>query len=259
MAILSCWLWSTAFVGVKIGLQYHTPLQFAGIRFFISGILIFIYFGKPRPVLYRIKIQHSNLSCSLHLFRYLLNMPCFTVGLNLVPSALGAMIIGSSPLFVAIVAHFAFQNDKMTWLKTFSILIGVAGIAIITLGRSKVKMKGELELLGIGLLLINNFISGYSNVLVAKSPAKMSPVVLSSTSLTIGGLMLFLVSIPVEGIHHGPFPPTYFYALAWLSFLSAAAITIWYSLLKRPNVKVSVLNVWKFLIPVSGAILSWIN
>jgi hypothetical protein len=29
-------------------------------------------------------------------------------------------------------------------------------------------------------------------------------------------------------------------------------------LLKRPGVKVSDLNFWKFLIPVAGAILSWI-
>jgi len=29
-------------------------------------------------------------------------------------------------------------------------------------------------------------------------------------------------------------------------------------LLKRPGVKVSDLNFWKFIIPVSGAILSWI-
>ncbi|MFW5832260.1 MAG: DMT family transporter, partial [Prolixibacteraceae bacterium] len=179
-------------------------------------------------------------------------------GLNLVPGALGAMIIGSSPLFVAIVAHFAFHNDKMTFLKTFSILIGVAGIAVITLGRTKVEMKNELEYLGIGLLLVNNLISGYSNVLVAKTPAQMSPMVLSSTSLMLGGLLLFTVSLPVEGLNFGPFPAEYYYALAWLSFLSAAAITIWYALLKRPAVKVSVLNVWKFLIPVSGAALSWI-
>jgi drug/metabolite transporter (DMT)-like permease len=43
-----------------------------------------------------------------------------------------------------------------------------------------------------------------------------------------------------------------------LSFLSAAAISIWYTLLKRPGVKVSSLNMWKFIIPVLGAILSWL-
>jgi drug/metabolite transporter (DMT)-like permease len=70
--------------------------------------------------------------------------------------------------------------------------------------------------------------------------------------------MLTLVSIPVEGVNLGPFPLEYYAALAWLSFLSAAAISIWFVLLKRPEVKVSVLNVWKFLIPVSGALLSWL-
>lgn len=146
----------------------------------------------------------------------------------------------------------------MTLMKTISILIGVAGIAIITIGRTKIDMKGEYELPGIGLLLLSNIIAGYANVLVSKSPVNISPLVLSSSSLIIGGFLLLIVSIPVEGVNPGPFPPVYFAALGWLSFLSAAAISIWFSLLKRPGVKVSILNVWKFLIPVSGAILSWI-
>lgn len=257
LAIIACWLWSTAFVGVKIGLEHHTPLQFAGIRFFISGVIIFFYFGKPKQYFAELKanIKFILLLSIVQIFgQYAL----FYTGINMVPSALAAMIVGSQPLFIAIVAHFSFSNDKMTPLKTGSILIGVVGIAIITLGRSKVEMKGELELLGIAILLVNNIVSGYSNVLVVKKSAGISPVVLSSTSLIIGGLMLSLVSVPLEGINLGPFPPKYWYALAWLSFLSAAAITIWYSLLQRPGVKVSVLNFWKFLIPVSGAALSWL-
>ena len=108
------------------------------------------------------------------------------------------------------------------------------------------------------MLFINNLISGYANVIVAKKSVGVSPMVLSSTTLIIGGLMLFIVSLPVEGIKTGPLPLPYFISLAWLSFLSAAAFTIWYKLLQRPGVKVSFLNIWKFLIPVSGAILSWL-
>ncbi|MCY1718758.1 DMT family transporter [Prolixibacteraceae bacterium Z1-6] len=256
LAIVACWLWSTAFVGVKIGLEHHTPLQFAGIRFFISGVLIFFYFGKPKRYFAELK-ANIKFILLLSVVQIFAQYALFYSGINLVPSALAAMIIGSQPLFIAVVAHFSFHNDKMTPLKTGSILIGVVGIAIITLGRAQVEIKGELELLGIALLLINNLVSGYSNVIIAKSSKTVSPVVLSSTSLIIGGVMLSVVSIPVEGIHLGPFPPKYWYALAWLSFLSAAAITIWYSLLKRPGVKVSILNIWKFLIPVSGAALSW--
>lgn len=257
LAIIACLLWSTAFVGVKIGLQYQSPLQFAGLRFFIAGILIFLFLGQSKKYLSDIK-NNWRFIVVLGLIQIFTQYAFFYIGINLIPSALAAMIIGSSPLFIALVAHFSFHNDKMTSLKTASILIGVVGIAIITLGRTKVEMRGELEFLGIGLLLLNNIISGYSNVIIVKRGANISPFVLSSTSLTLGGLLLFLFSVPIEGINFGPFPPTYYYALAWLSFLSAAAFSIWNTLLKRPGIKVSLLNVWKFLIPVSGAALSWI-
>ncbi len=257
LAVLATWLWSTAFVGVKIGLSYHTPLQFAGVRFFISGILILIFFGQYRRYYSEIK-SHWKFILWVSVIQIFLQYSLFYSGLNLVPGALGAMIIGSSPLFVAVVAHFAFHNDKMTWLKTISILIGVSGIVVITLGRTKVEIRNELEFLGIGLLLANNLISGYANVLISKSPVSVSPLTLSSTTLIIGGMMLMIVSVPVEGINTGPFPIQYYAALGWLSFLSAAAISIWFILLKRPGVKVSILNVWKFLIPVSGAVLSWL-
>jgi len=257
LAIFACLLWSTAFASLKIGLLYQTPLQFAGIRFFISGILIMLVLNNSHTFLSELK-QNWKFILLLGVVQIFAQYALLYSGINLVPGALGAMIVGSSPLFIAIVSHFSFHNDKMTRLKTLSIVIGVAGIAVITLGRQKVELKNELELLGIFLLLANNIISGYSNVIISKRSGGISPLVLSSATLIIGGLLLFLASIPFEGLKTGPFPPAYYYSLTWLSLLSAVAITIWYTLLKRPGVKVSTLNTWKFLIPVSGAILSWV-
>lgn len=256
LAIVACWLWSTAFAGVKIGLQYHTPFQFAGFRFIISGLLILLVF-RNWGRFYREIREHWQFVVLIGLIQVFAQYALFYSGMNLVPGALGAMIVGSSPLFVALVAHFTFHNDRMNGVKTASILVGVAGIAIITLGRQKVELKGALEWLGIVLLLLNNLVSGYSNVLVAKSKRNISPVVLSSSSLLLGGLLLFLISVPIEGFPQQPFPLEYYVALGWLGFLSAAALTIWYALLGRSGVKVSLLNTWKFLIPVSGALLSW--
>jgi drug/metabolite transporter (DMT)-like permease len=257
LAVVACWLWSTAFVGIKVGLHYHTPLQFAGFRFTIAGLMLFFYFGKPKQYFSEIK-ENLRFVLLLSFIQVFLQYTLFYSGINLVPGAMAAMVVGSQPLFVALVSHFSFRNDRMTLLKTSSIIIGVIGIAIITLGRASVEFKGNLEFLGLALLLTNNCVSGISNVIIAKKSANISPVVFTSASLIIGGIFLGIVSVPIEGIHHGVFPPDYWIALAWLSFLSAAAITIWNSLLKRPGVKVSILNVWKFLIPVSGAALSWL-
>jgi len=257
LAIIACLLWSSAFVGVKIGLKYHTPLQFAGIRFMISGLLLL-------PVIANLERFRTEVSenfvyvCLIAFLQIVLQYSLFYMGVNLVPASISAMIVGSSPLFVALVAHFFASGDRMTGLKTSSILLGILGVAVITLGRKSLPSGAAIALIGVVFLLLNNLVSGITNVLIAKKRQTISPMVLTSASLFIGGAFMFLISVPIEGFPQKHFPTEYFVALAWLSFLSAAAISIWNTLLRRPSVKVSELNIWKFLIPVCGAILSWI-
>jgi drug/metabolite transporter (DMT)-like permease len=257
LAITASLLWSSAFVGVKIGLKYHTPLQFAGIRFMLAGLMIL-------PVIHNFAkfkkevAENFTYVCLISFLQVILQYSFFYLGVNLVPASISAMIVGSSPLFVALVAHFFVPGDRMDWFKTGSILLGILGVAVITLGRKSLPSGAEIALTGVIYLILNNLISGITNVVVAQKRQTISPMVLTSSSLFIGGASLFLISFPFEGMPQSTFPPEYFVALIWLSFLSAAAISIWNTLLRRPSVKVSELNIWKFLIPVSGAILSWI-
>jgi drug/metabolite transporter (DMT)-like permease len=257
LAIIACLLWSSAFVGVKIGLKYHSPLQFAGVRFAISGLMLIPLvhdFSRFKKEVY----ENFAYICLIAFLQVILQYSLFYLGVSMVPASISAMIVGSSPLFVALVAHFSISGDRMDWFKTNSILLGILGVAVITLGRKSLPSGAEIALTGVVFLLLNNLASGITNVVVARKKQTISPMVLTSSSLFIGGILLFFISIPFEGLHYRVFPPEYFFALGWLSFLSAAAITIWNTLLRRPKVKVSELNIWKFLIPVSGAILSWL-
>ena len=111
---------------------------------------------------------------------------------------------------------------------------------------------------GVLLLVSINILSGFTNVLIARERGMIPPLVLSSGSMILGGGALFLVSLVVEGLNPGPKPIEYYGSLTWLSMLSAVAISVWTVLLKRPGIKVSHLNFWKFLIPLFGAVLSWI-
>ncbi len=256
LAIIACLLWSSAFVGVKIGLKYHTPFQFAGVRFTISGLMIMLYFNNLKTYWKEVKTGWKFIA-KVSLLQTVLIYMLFYSGINLLPAAVSAMIIGSSPLFISVVSHFTLYNDKMDWLKSVSIVFGVIGVALITFSRSALPVGQQISLLGVALLLCNNLVSGFANVLVTKKPKDLSPVVLSSASLFFGGIALILISVPIEGYGLRAVSTEYFVSLGWLSFLSAAAFAIWFTLLSRPGVKVSELNTWKFLIPVSGAILSW--
>ncbi len=257
LAIIACLLWSSAFVGIKIGLAYTTPLQFAGTRFFISGLMIlpFTVGWKPYMNLLRKNVKIVLIIAFLNTF---IQYSMFYLGLSMVPAALAAIIIGSGPLFVAGVAHFMMPGDKMTWKKLLIFVFGFSGIVLVSFGRNEFGAMQQSGYLGITLLLLVNLSSGFGNVFVARDAINIPPLILSSSTMIIGGAVLFIFSLFVEGFHPEIKPMEYYGSLAWLSFLSASAISIWFVLLKRPGIKVSDLNFWKFLIPVIGAILAWI-
>ena len=256
LAIVACMLWSSAFTGVKIGLQYHTPLQFAGIRFFIAGLILIPVIGNFSRYLNEIR-SNFGFVLLIAFLQVVLQYSFFYIGVNMLPGSISAMVVGSSPLFVAIISHFTIAHDKMDQLKFGSILLGIAGVGIISM-RKQLPSGAEISLPGIFILIGTNLASGISNVVIAQKKHGISPLVLASSSLAIGGMGLYAISVPFEGVANMDFPAEYFIALGWLSFLSATAVSIWNILLLRPEVKVSNLNIWKFLIPVLGAILSWL-
>lgn len=257
LAIIACLLWASAFAVIKIGLEYTTPLQFAGIRFTLAGLMV-LPLVKSFTSAFGHIVRNIRLILLIAFLQTFVQYTLFYSGLNLVPGALGAIIIGSGPLFIALTAHFMLPNDQLTIQKTGIILMGIAGIALVSLSKATDQTAGNLIVFGILLLFLTNINAGFTNVVISRDANHVPPLVLSSSSLVIGGVMLTAISIPFEGISFSNKPSVYYFSLAWLSFLSAAAYSIWFLLLQRKDVKVSELNIWKFIIPVFGAILSWL-
>jgi drug/metabolite transporter (DMT)-like permease len=254
-AVIACLLWATAYAGIKIGLQYDKPFHFAGIRFILAGLLILPLTVRPSEY---IRIVKENLWVMIWVtvLQIVINYSFFYQGLNLVPGAVGAVVYGAQPLIIAIVAALYTNDDNLTKSKIITIAAGISGVILISAGRRAFKMGSELEYVGVIMILLANVATAFSNVIIRKSKP-FNPFVLSSFSLFFGGVTLYLISIPVEGISKGHFPVQYWLDLAWLTFMAASAFSIWFLLLQRPGVKVSELNLWKFLTPVVGALLSW--
>ncbi len=256
-AVIACLLWSTAYAGIKLGLQYDTPLHFAGVRFIISGLMLLPFTVKPATYLRMIR-ENYKLVLSVMVLQTLMNYSLFYLGMDLVPGALGAVIVGSQPLVTAVVAAMMHDEERLTRSKIITIIFGISGVILISAGRQAFRIGTALEFLGVVLILGANIATAVSNVIVSLKSRGMNPIVLSSFSLGVGGVILYLVSIPVEGTVRDYRPFLYWADLAWLSFMSAFAFSLWFKLLQRPGVKVSELNLWKFIIPVVGAILSWL-
>lgn len=259
LAILACLLWSTAFAGIKIGLRYTDPFSFAGVRFMLSGLMLVpFWWWKNRD---RAKMIRENLKLIIvvSFFQTFLLYALFYVGITLVSGAVTAIIIGASPLVAALLAHYCMGNDALTPSKVFSLSLGVAGVVVLCVSRQPWSSPtGLAEFFGIVLLLLSTISSAYGNILVARGKKNMEPVMLNSIQIFLGGLFLFLLSVPLEGLPRRILPLEYYAVLLWLAALSAIAFSLWFILLRRPEVRVSWLNIWKFIIPVFGAALSWL-
>ncbi|HBI14385.1 MAG TPA: hypothetical protein DDY20_02520 [Desulfobulbaceae bacterium] len=259
LAILACLLWSTAFAGIKIGLRYTDPFCFAGFRFMLSGLMLVPFWWRKNPNQIGMIQENLKLILVVSFFQTFLLYALFYFGITLVSGAVTAIIVGASPLVAAILAHYCMGNDALTPSRIFSLGLGVVGVIVLCVSREPWSSPAGLkELAGIVLLLLSTVSSAFGNILVARDNNSMEPVMLNSIQIFLGGLFLFLFSIPLEGPPRRILPMEYYTVLFWLAALSAIAFSLWFILLRRPGTRVSEVNIWKFIIPVFGAALSWL-
>ncbi|MFC1467267.1 DMT family transporter [Verrucomicrobiota bacterium] len=254
MAIAACLLWATPFAVIKLALEHMDPLSMAGIRFIIAGLIQLPLCGSLiRPF----RLLRTNLKTVLlvSLFQTILLYAGFFIAMTLVRGAQAAILIGTGPLISAIVAHFAMHDDKLSRRTLISTGLGICGVAMISLATKPWTPVGAEELLGMGILLLGSVVSAFGNVVVARQRGGVNAIHLNCIQMLIGGGALLLIALPVEGIPNLKLPPMFYAQMLWLAIVSAAGFGIWFQLLSK--LKVSKLNIWKFLIPVGGAALSW--
>lgn len=87
-AIVTCLLWSTAYPFIKIGLQYSTPIHFAGTRFILSGLMILPFTVRPREYIKMI-LENKCLAIWVTILQTLINYILFYIGMDKVPGLWG--------------------------------------------------------------------------------------------------------------------------------------------------------------------------
>ena len=255
LAIIACLLWSTAFVAAKQALEYQSPLSLAGTRFILAG-LIQIPFCNHWLAPWKLLRKEFTTVFLVSAFHTIYLYAVFFIGLSMIPGAIGAITIGAGPLCAALMAHFLMHDDKLQRRTIISIAFGMSGIALVSLASKPWSPVGFKELCGILLLLSGSVVSAIGNVIVAKRKGGLPPIALNSAQMLIGGIALLMIAVLAKERPVFALPLKYYGLLFWLATISSVAFAIWFHLLSK--VKVSRLNLWKFLIPLSGAALSWL-
>lgn len=220
-----CLFWGLAFVAIKIGLFYLSPVGLTFTRFSVASLLFALYFIFKR----------SSLSISLLPRVALLGFVGFTIyhlSLNLgeTETAAGAasLVIACTPIFIALLSKFLI-GERLTSFKALGVASAFLGLTVI-LAPTLQSSGNPLRVLTILPAPISAAIYTVLGKLYLR---KEEPVVLTGYAQIFG--LLFLTpllskSIIIEVAH---LPLEGWIPILFLGVCSTTlAYTIWYKLLK---------------------------
>ena len=123
-------IWASAFFNIKIATYSYGPLSISFFRIFFGALPVIL-------ICYLRKIKIEAFSKDWYWFAAIgiinLVIPFFLIayGIQKVQSNLAAILMASTPLTAAILAHFFISNEKINLIKSIGILVGFSGIVFL--------------------------------------------------------------------------------------------------------------------------------
>lgn len=135
--------WSLNFILGKVGLRYWAPLALASFRLVLAGVIML-----PVCMVHRLVFRPGAALepadppgarpargdfwtfVQLGFFGVAVNQVCFTVGLNYTTVGHSALIIGTGPISILLMA-WALGLEAVTLKKTLGMLVAFAGVVVL--------------------------------------------------------------------------------------------------------------------------------
>lgn len=259
LACVCCILWGSAIPAIKTGYRLMevdaadtaSQIVFAGVRFTLAGLLVLIFASiREKKVLIpdRTILKYAVPVC---LAQTVGQYFFFYIGVAHTSGVKGGIITGLGNFIAILMACLIVRNERMTGRKMAGCVLGFAGVVVINLMGKSLDMGFTLT--GEGFILISQVAYGISTILINIYSKKVSPVVLSGTQFTMGGVVLILIGIGMGG-HFGNITAVGVVIIFYLAMVSAVAYTLWSVLLAWNDV--SKVAIFGFVNPLCSVILS---
>jgi len=259
LSLVCCALWSSAYPCIKIGFRLfridssipQNLILFAGMRFVISGLLVILFASISRKKPLKLKTEAIGRIAVLSVFQTILQYTFFYIGLSNTTGVKASIITGSNVFLVIIVTSLIFKEEKYTLKKFVGSIIGFAGVIIVNLKGNCI--GSTFSIMGDGFVFFASICYAFSSAFLKKYSEKDDTIMLSAYQFVLGGIVLIVVGLMSGG------RVTYFslkalFMLIYLGFLSAAAYSIWSTLLAYNDV--SRVALFGFSVPVFGVMFS---
>ena len=123
-------IWGSAFIAIKVSLNYFSPVSVASYRLIVASIFLLIFYiiGK-----YKSSLNRTDLIMLLFVGVVGNFLPFYLISWSEqhIQSSTAGILMGVGPILTLILSHFFTKDDRFTYSKLISISIGFVGVLFI--------------------------------------------------------------------------------------------------------------------------------
>ena len=250
-----CVVWSSTWLGIKIGLRDLPPISFVAIRFLVAIVVLLAVSIRRTRLLPRSRNDYVVLAITGILMFAVNYTLLFWAELHL-SSGLAAVLQATIPIFGMIFAHWMLPDEPLRLRRLAGAMIALGGVAIIC-GRL-LGFNGPLAFWGGVAVVVGGASAAFANVLVKARSMQLAPAMLAAWQMIFGVAPLLLLGFAVDGnparFH---WTSTSVFCLLYLAVIgSALTFLLLYWLL--PRLTVAQLQSISLITPPGAVMLGWL-
>jgi len=250
-SLLVTLIWGSSFIFVKVGLGYLGPLTMAGLRYFGAFVILLPFIVRKSKTLQSIPGRSWVHLFLIGLSGYTIGNGALFWGLRYLPATTVSFLMSVTPLLILFAGILWLWEVPTRW-QVLGVIVSLVGSGLFF---SKGLAAGEP--LGVLIVFVGLFSFALFGILgrAAAREQRLDTLSLTALPLAIGGGMLLLIALPIEGL------PTFTLAaweiVLWLAIVNTALAYMLYNHSLR-ILSALEMNITLNLAPLVTALLAWI-
>lgn len=187
-------IWGSTYFGIAVAVQTIPPHIMAGIRFIISGAVLFVFMrlrGVPMP-----KLIHWRSALIVGILLLGLGNGSVSWAETMVPTGLASLMIAVVPLWMVLMDWSRPGGTRPRGGVFVGIALGLVGIVLLV-GPAALGLDRPLNYTGVAIMLLASLAWSLGSIYSRHADIPDNPLMLTAMEMLLGGIFLMGMALPL--------------------------------------------------------------
>jgi drug/metabolite transporter (DMT)-like permease len=192
-ALIAVYLvWGSTYLAIRFAIETIPPFLSAGLRFLISGAILFTWQrlrGEPAPR----KVEWGSASI-IGLLLLVGGNGLLVWAEQRIPSGIASLFIATAPLWMVLIDALRPRGTPANWLTWLGVLVGLTGTALLANPWQSSTTSPSLDPVGMAVLIFAALSWSIGSLYSRKASLPRSPLLGTGMEMLVGSLGLFILA-----------------------------------------------------------------